>query len=54
MSHELVVGGPCRCVKTCEAVVQSDPAQTGLWVEMLDRYIYYFEVNCEEVGKMST
>ncbi len=38
-----------RCVKTCEAVVQSDPAQTGLWVEMLDRYIYYFEVNCEEV-----
>lgn len=38
-----------RCVKTCEAVVQSDPAQTGLWVEMLDRYIYYFETNCEEV-----
>lgn len=38
-----------RCVKTCETVVQSDPSQTGLWVEMLDRYIYYFEVNCEEV-----
>lgn len=36
-------------MKTCETVVQSDPSQTGLWVEMLDRYIYYFEVNCEEV-----
>ena len=30
--------------------MQSDPAQTGLWVEMLDRYIYYFEVNCDEAG----
>eukprot|EP00438_Fugacium_kawagutii_P005345 Skav210319 [mRNA] locus=scaffold475:291444:293789:- [translate_table: standard] len=38
-----------RCVKTCDAVVQSDPAQAGLWVEMLDRYVYYFESNCEEV-----
>ncbi|CAE7389073.1 VPS35B, partial [Symbiodinium natans] len=39
-----------RCVKTCEAVVQSDSAQVGLWVEMFDRYIYYYEVQCEEVG----
>ena len=38
----------CRCVKTCEAVVQSDSGQVGLWVEMLDRYIYYFEVDCDE------
>ncbi|CAJ1383137.1 unnamed protein product [Effrenium voratum] len=38
-----------RCVKTCEAVVQSDSGQVGLWVEMLDRYIYYFEVDCDEV-----
>eukprot|EP00931_Biecheleriopsis_adriatica_P037583 TRINITY_DN21546_c0_g1_i1.p1 TRINITY_DN21546_c0_g1~~TRINITY_DN21546_c0_g1_i1.p1 ORF type:complete len:826 (-),score=207.57 TRINITY_DN21546_c0_g1_i1:104-2581(-) len=39
-----------RCLKTCEAIVQSDSSQVGLWVELLDRYIYYFEADCEEVG----
>ena len=24
------------------------PWQVGLWVEMFDRYIYYYEVHCEE------
>ncbi|CAE8651138.1 unnamed protein product, partial [Polarella glacialis] len=39
-----------RCLKTCEAVVQSDSTQVGLWVEMLDSYIYFYEVDCEEVS----
>eukprot|EP00930_Biecheleria_cincta_P033474 TRINITY_DN231_c0_g1_i1.p1 TRINITY_DN231_c0_g1~~TRINITY_DN231_c0_g1_i1.p1 ORF type:complete len:837 (-),score=178.04 TRINITY_DN231_c0_g1_i1:225-2690(-) len=39
-----------RCLKTCEAVVQSDAGQVGLWVEMLDRYVYYYEVDCEDVS----
>lgn len=39
-----------RCLKTCEAVVQSDAGQVGLWVEMLDRYVYYYEADCEDVS----
>lgn len=39
-----------RCLKTCEAVVQSDAGQVGLWVEMLDRYVYYYESDCDEVS----
>jgi len=39
-----------RCLKTCEAVVQSDFSQVDLWVEMLNRYIYYYEVQCDEVS----
>lgn len=39
-----------RCLKTCEAVVQSDATQVGLWIEMLDCCVCYYETNCEEVG----
>eukprot|EP00928_Gymnodinium_smaydae_P087561 TRINITY_DN71814_c0_g1_i1.p1 TRINITY_DN71814_c0_g1~~TRINITY_DN71814_c0_g1_i1.p1 ORF type:complete len:845 (-),score=200.41 TRINITY_DN71814_c0_g1_i1:134-2605(-) len=39
-----------KCLKICEAVVTSDATCVGLWVEMLDKYVYYFEVGCEEVN----
>lgn len=38
-----------KCLKTTDTVVQSDAKQVVLWVEMLDKYVYYFEVGCEEV-----
>jgi len=38
-----------KCLKTCDAVVTGDAKQVGLWVEMLDKYCYYFETLCEEV-----
>merc|ERR1719203_2079031 len=38
-----------KCLKIVDAVVTADPKQVGLWVEMLDKYIYYYEVLVEEV-----
>mmetsp|Transcript_98323 Transcript_98323/g.248170 ORF Transcript_98323/g.248170 Transcript_98323/m.248170 type:complete len:822 (-) Transcript_98323:161-2626(-) len=38
-----------KCLKIIDAVVSSDAAQVGLWVEMLDKYIYYYEANVDEV-----
>jgi len=38
-----------KCLKITDAVVQSSPKEVGLWVEMMDKYIYYFEVDCEDV-----
>lgn len=38
-----------KCLKITDAVVQSDAKQVVLWVEMLDKYVYYFSVGCEEV-----
>lgn len=38
-----------KCLKIVGAVVQNDAKQCVLWVEMLDKYVYYFEVGVEEV-----
>eukprot|EP00406_Dinophysis_acuminata_P033549 CAMPEP_0179372190 /NCGR_PEP_ID=MMETSP0797-20121207/86131_1 /TAXON_ID=47934 /ORGANISM="Dinophysis acuminata, Strain DAEP01" /LENGTH=831 /DNA_ID=CAMNT_0021088101 /DNA_START=70 /DNA_END=2565 /DNA_ORIENTATION=+ len=38
-----------KCLKITDGVVQSDSKQVVLWVEMLDKYIYYFEDLVEEV-----
>jgi vacuolar protein sorting-associated protein 35 len=39
-----------KCLKVCDAAVQSDPKQVGLWVEMLDKYVYFIEKGVSEVG----
>jgi len=38
-----------KCLKTVDAVVSADAKQVGLWVEMLDKYCYFFETLCEDV-----
>lgn len=38
-----------KCLKIVDNVVQSDAKQVVLWVEMLDKYIYYYEMGCEDV-----
>lgn len=38
-----------KCLKIADNVVTSDPKQVGLWVEMLDKYTYYYENDCEDV-----
>jgi len=38
-----------KCLKITDAVVQSQPKECGLWVEMLDRYTYFMEKECEDV-----
>jgi len=38
-----------KCLKITDAVVQADPKQVVLWVEMLDKYIGFYEMNCEDV-----
>jgi vacuolar protein sorting-associated protein 35 len=38
-----------KCLKICDAVSGQDPKQVGLWVEMLDRYVYFLERGCEKV-----
>jgi vacuolar protein sorting-associated protein 35 len=37
-----------KCLKITDVVVQSQPKEVGLWVEMMDKYIFYFESDCEE------
>lgn len=39
-----------KCLKITDNLVSSDSTQVGLWVEMLDKYLYCFEVGIEEVG----
>jgi len=39
-----------RCLKICDAVGQSDSKNVGLWVEMLDRYVYFAEMDVAEVA----
>jgi len=36
-----------KCLKVTQAAVQADPKQCILWVEMLDKYVYYLETECE-------
>jgi len=38
-----------KCLKVADNVVTSDSKQVGLWVEMLDKYCYYYERECEDV-----
>jgi len=38
-----------KCLKVTDALVQSDAKQVSLWVEMLDKYIYFYEAMCEDV-----
>lgn len=38
-----------KCLKICDNVVTADPKQVSLWVDMLDKYAYYYEVMCEDV-----
>lgn len=38
-----------KCVKTADALVASDTTQVGLWVEMLEKYLGYYEVGVEDV-----
>merc|ERR1719352_1051132 len=39
-----------KCLKITDAVNQSDPKECGLWVEMLDRYVFFIESGCEEIA----
>eukprot|EP00933_Yihiella_yeosuensis_P045046 TRINITY_DN40352_c0_g1_i1.p1 TRINITY_DN40352_c0_g1~~TRINITY_DN40352_c0_g1_i1.p1 ORF type:complete len:820 (+),score=214.49 TRINITY_DN40352_c0_g1_i1:105-2564(+) len=39
-----------KCLKTCESVVQSDVGNVGLWIELLDHCVFYFEAGCSEVN----
>jgi vacuolar protein sorting-associated protein 35 len=39
-----------KCLKITDSAVTSDAKQIVLWVEMLDKYIYYYEVMVEEVN----
>eukprot|EP00449_Zooxanthella_nutricula_P054877 CAMPEP_0198576970 /NCGR_PEP_ID=MMETSP1462-20131121/118297_1 /TAXON_ID=1333877 /ORGANISM="Brandtodinium nutriculum, Strain RCC3387" /LENGTH=802 /DNA_ID=CAMNT_0044308241 /DNA_START=15 /DNA_END=2420 /DNA_ORIENTATION=+ len=38
-----------KCLKVTDAHVQSDASSVGLWVEMLDKYVYYCDHDVEEV-----
>jgi vacuolar protein sorting-associated protein 35 len=38
-----------KCLKTTDTVVQSTAGEVGLWVEMLDRYVFFIESLCESV-----
>lgn len=38
-----------KALKICDNAVQQDPKVCGLWVEMLDKYIFFFEKGCETV-----
>lgn len=38
-----------KCLKIVDGVVEADSKQVGLWVEMLDKYLYYYEAGNEEV-----
>lgn len=38
-----------KCLKITDAVVQSSPKEVGLWAEVLDRYVYFLEADCEDV-----
>lgn len=39
-----------KCLKIIDALVQSDRKQVQLWVEVLDKYIYYYEAQCDKVN----
>jgi len=39
-----------RCLKITDAVVTQDSKLVGLWVEITDKYIYFFEKKCDEVA----
>jgi len=39
-----------KCLKITDTVVQQDPKNVGLWVEMMDRYVYYAEAGCDDVA----
>lgn len=39
-----------KCLKIVDAICQANPKEVGLWVEMLDRYTYFAEKECEEVS----
>jgi len=38
-----------KCLKIVTNVISQDTKEVKLWVEMLDKYIYYFEAGVEEV-----
>jgi|Transcript_56467 vacuolar protein sorting-associated protein 35 len=38
-----------KALKICDASVTQDPKVCGLWVEMLDKYVLFFEKGIEEV-----
>lgn len=38
-----------KCLRIIDNVVQSDAKQVPLWVEILDKYVYYHEVKCDKV-----
>jgi len=39
-----------KCLKITLNVVESDASNCPLWVEMLDRYVYYYQVGCEDIA----
>lgn len=39
-----------KCLKITDAVVTSDPKQVGLWVEMLDKYLFFYENGVDDVN----
>mmetsp|Transcript_34059 Transcript_34059/g.77665 ORF Transcript_34059/g.77665 Transcript_34059/m.77665 type:complete len:826 (+) Transcript_34059:54-2531(+) len=39
-----------KCLKITLAIVESDASHCPLWVEMLDRYVYYYQVGCDEIA----
>eukprot|EP00929_Paragymnodinium_shiwhaense_P120636 TRINITY_DN92629_c0_g1_i1.p1 TRINITY_DN92629_c0_g1~~TRINITY_DN92629_c0_g1_i1.p1 ORF type:complete len:845 (+),score=209.16 TRINITY_DN92629_c0_g1_i1:78-2537(+) len=38
-----------KCLKLCSSIADQDVLEVVLWVEMLDKYVYYFEAGCSEV-----
>jgi len=38
-----------KCLKITDNIAQNDTKSVGLWVEMLDKYLYYFEIGTPEV-----
>eukprot|EP00932_Pfiesteria_piscicida_P011814 SRR837773.23046.p2 GENE.SRR837773.23046~~SRR837773.23046.p2 ORF type:complete len:198 (-),score=118.99 SRR837773.23046:143-736(-) len=38
-----------KCLKVLQPLAETDPSQVGLWVEMLDKYIFFYEGMVEEI-----
>lgn len=39
-----------KCLKVADGIVTSDATHVGLWVEMLDKYIYFYDSMVEDVN----
>lgn len=39
-----------KCLKIADKEVGEHPSEVSLWVELLDKYIFFYEARCEEVN----